>query len=277
MAELFCVDVAADEESSYQEVVLSDGQSFRLLLAENDFNENKKTLFATHLWSGSITLANFVVTNLWQSDVRSRSSPNAYTCDRSTSFVELGAAAGLPSLAAMRMGGRVVATDFPAEDVLRTLRGNIERERERAGLTALAPLANIDDTTSKTDTAAANGSTATARATVLPHMWGSEVCTILEANGGERFDYVLCAECLWKSDTHVALLTSISRLLQPRTGRALLTFSHHHPGREDVDLSFFRRAAQDFGLHTVHVEESQGKHMWSDAMRPMFLYELQLR
>ena len=82
-------------------------------VAEDEFNQQKKTLFATHIWPGSRTLAKHLIQ---QSDIV-----------KGKSVLEFGAGAGIPSMTARKIGAQFVcATDYPAPTVLENLRTNIE-------------------------------------------------------------------------------------------------------------------------------------------------------
>ena len=58
---------------------------FQIVSAEDDFNSNKKTLFATMIWTGARVLSNYLLTNV-SSEIENKS------------VIELGAGSGLPSM-----------------------------------------------------------------------------------------------------------------------------------------------------------------------------------
>lgn len=166
------------------------------------------------------------------------------------SVVEFGAAAGLPSLVALSLGAKhVVATDYPSPAVIENLMRNLTSH-----CTSL--------------------STASPSFKVLSHIWGDEasMSEILSANNGEGFDIALAAECLWRHELHSDLAVSLYRSLR-LGGRALISFSHHFPGRESHDLNFFD-IAEDFGLNIVAKSSFRAPHMWSDRVVDIHLYEL---
>ena len=102
------------QEDDVEEPVVIDFDSLQLKVwvAENEFNQQKKTLFATHIWPGSRTLAKHVINN--RSLVEGKS------------VLEFGAGAGIPSMAAKHVGAHFVcSTDYPAPAVLDNLRKNI--------------------------------------------------------------------------------------------------------------------------------------------------------
>jgi hypothetical protein len=71
-------------------VHLHGAHCVQLSTAEDDFNKDKKTLFATHIWNGSTVLANYIIDHIGSDVVAS------------SSVVELGAGAGLPSMLCAR-------------------------------------------------------------------------------------------------------------------------------------------------------------------------------
>lgn len=100
------------EEELYSVVDVSPEIQVKLFTAENDFNPEKKMLFATYVWSGSAILAKEL---LVQADLINNSS-----------VLEFGAAAGLPSIVAAKAGAAMVcSSDYPSPLVLDTLRKNI--------------------------------------------------------------------------------------------------------------------------------------------------------
>jgi predicted nicotinamide N-methyase len=107
---------------------------------------------------------------------------------------------------------------------------------------------------------------------VVGHIWGESVTDLLCFNSDQRYDFVLAAECLWHHSSHSALIQSIKAVLRPG-GTLLITFSHHVPGCEAVDLGFFALAAQQ-GLRVVHNESFTAPHMWREQEATIFLYEL---
>jgi predicted nicotinamide N-methyase len=164
------------------------------------------TLQLTHIWLSSIFMADLIFSS--HIDVRS------------LRICELGAGAGLPSVAVlMNVGkeeGSVVSTDYAVpeqdlqteagqaqpEDVLGVLRGNLRRASEMPALRKRK----------------------SGRWTVVGHTWGEPVTDILNSpppsTVPEQFDLLLLADLLWSSSSHKDLLTSVYSLLKPKTGIA---------------------------------------------------------
>ena len=227
-----------EEEQPWVEEVIGTHTLF-LRTALDDFNSDKKTLFATLVWNGARSVARHLFEN----------APHAVA---GKSIVELGAGAGLPALMCTRLGATtVVVTDFPAPTVIANLQENVRRNAEPS---------------------------ATVTTHVAGFRWGDDPAPLLALNGGKLFDVAVCSECLWKADTHAVLAQSLADLLAPG-GVAYVGFSHHHPGREDIDLSFFARAAADHHLETAHTHALTVPYMWSTDTKdvPFFIYELHKR
>jgi len=149
--------------------------SFALNVAEDDFNSNKRCLFATMIWSGARVLADYL----------SSDSNRAKLVGKSV--IEFGAAAGLPSVLCHALGSSVVcASDYPSKAVIDNLNQNIVNNR-RSGC-------NIE---------------------AVSHIWGESVEQLLRVNNQTRYDFVLAAECLWHHTSHAALLQSIDAVLKP--------------------------------------------------------------
>lgn len=220
---------SSEEDKYFQSIELVANLVIKLETAEDDFNASKKTLFATYVWSGSSILAKELL-----------QMPDAV---RGKAVLELGAAAGLPSITCGKLGAKIVcASDYPSPTVLDTLKNNIE-------------INGVAD-----------------KIVVKDHIWGEDVDPLLAVNEGEQFDLVLAAECLWKHECHPALLESIVKTLKP-DGTLLVTYSHHIPDLEDSDDYFFQLCKQA-GLQPYEQLTKSGKHMWKDHSVDIYLVKL---
>jgi nicotinamide N-methyltransferase len=209
--------------------------TFNLSTAEDDFNKDKKCLFATMIWSGAKILAEHIANEKTRSKLKCKS------------ILEFGSAAGLPSMLCHRLGSTTVcASDYPSNSVITNLTRNIDR----------------NTLTSQSD----------CKIGVVSHIWGESVTDLLNFNNGEQYDFVLAAECLWHHSSHSALIQSIKAVLSP-DGTLFVTFSHHVPGCEAIDLGFFALAAQQ-GLRVIHNESFVAPHMWREQDATIFFYEL---
>ena len=148
------------DEGFREEVVC--GERFLIRLAETDRNSERKSLFATYLWNGSRVLANFLFEEL-----RSTS--------QSSSVIEFGSGAGLPSMACYRLGAKLVCvTDYPSPCVITNLTINISKNCLKAGLDSMA--------------------------IVIPYKWADDVTPLLIANNQNQYDVAIASECLWRHE-----------------------------------------------------------------------------
>jgi pimeloyl-ACP methyl ester carboxylesterase len=165
-------------------------------------------LQANNLWLSAVFLADRVASTL------------------SSTVVELGAGAGLPSIMAARAGARVTCTDYDDPVVVGTIRRNFEADGP--------------------------GDWA-----VRGHSWGTDVSALLaRAPGG--YDAVLLADTLWSSDKHGILLDSVCSLLRrPRDdeGGVVHVAAGLHTGRGPV--ARFIEMAEQRGLRATLETEVQ--------------------
>jgi predicted nicotinamide N-methyase len=73
------------EDADIVDVIVTPDISVRLGTAENEFNAERKTLFATHIWHASRLLSSYI-------------AENKLEVIRSHRVLEFGAGAGLPSI-----------------------------------------------------------------------------------------------------------------------------------------------------------------------------------
>eukprot|EP00596_Hydrurales_sp_CCMP1899_P005765 CAMPEP_0119045834 /NCGR_PEP_ID=MMETSP1177-20130426/42807_1 /TAXON_ID=2985 /ORGANISM="Ochromonas sp, Strain CCMP1899" /LENGTH=218 /DNA_ID=CAMNT_0007018217 /DNA_START=237 /DNA_END=890 /DNA_ORIENTATION=+ len=211
-----------EEELVYQEEKIGP-YSFFLKVAEDDFNAEKKTLFATVVWFGARTLSRYLTVDK-KEKIEGRS------------VIELGAGAGLCSIACRKIEASVVTvSDYPSPSVILNLRDNI---RKNFG----------------------NDEGENSNFFVVEHIWGSDVTSLLSPLNGKQYDVVVASECLWKADTHENFAISINNVLKPG-GTVYLSFSHHIPGNEAQDLNFFE-IMKKFHIQVVDIKEVIAPHMW---------------
>lgn len=251
-----------------------DDLEFELRIPEEECNDEKKTLFTGMVWNGAKTLARF----LYRSQ-----HPDLML--RGKRVLEFGAAAGLPSIMCHRLGAAVVcSSDYPAGCVLQTLRYNLKkystsehgddgrlcndyRKSSRVGSSTISVDAGgIDSNNCISDT----GNTA-----VVGHIWGRSVKDLLAVNGGDQYDIVIAAECIWRHEQHEDLLRSVIAVLRPN-GLFILTFSHHIPGLEAKDDGFIQLATDaEYGFTIDQQHQFKEPHMWqSSAFTDMYLFVL---
>eukprot|EP00613_Pedinella_sp_CCMP2098_P069465 CAMPEP_0171923402 /NCGR_PEP_ID=MMETSP0993-20121228/22086_1 /TAXON_ID=483369 /ORGANISM="non described non described, Strain CCMP2098" /LENGTH=443 /DNA_ID=CAMNT_0012561403 /DNA_START=64 /DNA_END=1395 /DNA_ORIENTATION=+ len=255
LADLFARDSDSEDDDSNQ-IRYEDigGVRYQLRCAHND-GSSPGALFAYTVWSGSVQIAEYLAAH-----------PDIVAGKR---VVEVGAAAALPSLAALSLGAsRCLITDYPSDHILAAIRVNVTANATQIGLTGTHWEQQSADGGRGADNAAAaalNGTDGESacdseRCLVEGHLWGSP----LPEKYVEAFDVCIIAECLWNHAQHPALLKSVSTFLRPG-GVALLSYAHHIPGCEAADDAFFACAASpSFGLDVDAelLEQRPMRYMW---------------
>lgn len=172
-------------------------------------------------------------------------------------MLELGAGAGLPSLAAAVLGAKtVVVTDYPEPELVANLDHNIKN-------------CGLDLSTTNIISAG--------------YLWGHSVDDLrahlpLEAQG---FDLVILADILFNHSEHEKLVSTLSHTLS-RTpgGTALVFFTPYRPWLLEKDLAFFELARKRGFVVTKIMEHVMEKVMFDEdpgdelLRRTVFGYEL---
>lgn len=175
---------------------LVDGSEARLRLV------GSHPLWGHYLWNAAPTMADYLQTY-------------ASHFVRGKSILELGAAAGLPSIAADRAGAaHVVATDYPDPDLMENLHTNLEQN-------------------------------ACTNASARGYIWGADSAPLLE--DVPSYDVVLMSDLIFNHQAHPALLDTCDACLTRDAARApcvLVFFSHHRPHLADKDQHFFTLAEE---------------------------------
>ncbi|WFD34465.1 nicotinamide N-methyltransferase [Malassezia cuniculi] len=162
-------------------------------------------LWGQYVWNAAPTLCEYLDAN-----------PDII---RGRAVLELGAAAGIPSIWSARHGAaRVVATDYPDPDLMDNLKINISKHAGRV-------------------------------ASVQGYIWGSDPAALL-AEGGQ-YDAIFMSDLIFNHQAHGALLDTCDLCLKD-DAPALVFFSHHRPHLADRDMAFFALAEQR-GYTCTHV------------------------
>lgn len=164
-------------------------------------------LWGHHLWNAAGTLSDYLL-------------QHKATCVDAQAVLELGAAAGLPSITAARAGARyVVATDYPDPGLVDNLRHNLAVNGCARGTGATGERAN----------ALATG-----------YIWGAPPQALLADVAA--YDTILMSDLIFNHQAHVALLDTTDACLAAH-GQVLVFFSHHRPHLAAKDMAFFELAA----------------------------------
>lgn len=222
------------EQNEVSEVKIKN-MTFIVRIAEDDFNIEKKTLFATHIWNGAKILSTYLVDNVMDRI-------------RGNTVLELGAGVGIPSMTCHLLSASFVcASDYPSNSVINNLTQNIKTNC-------------IHSKANKTDIL------------VVPYAWGNPPNELLSINQGTTYDIVIASECLWHHSQHECLIQSVKSVIRVG-GWLILSFSHHIPGLEASDLGFFELATAA-GFEVMKVSTVPSTTMWSEKPTDIFIYEL---
>ena len=253
-------DAYADESESFTEERIGPYTLF-LQVADDDFNSDKKTLFATMIWHGARALANHLIWHVSDSII-------------GKSVIEFGSGAGLPSLICSKIGAALVtSSDYPAKSVTSNLIKNAVRNilsDDTSGALSSQPVNDKKEDCAVQDILQLSEK----RFYVIEHVWGEIISPLLRPlyDLSDKYDVVIASECLWKSDTHEDFADSINNVLKPG-GMCFMSFSHHIPGLESKDLAFFEIMERK-SFSVINVREVAVPHMWSDKCAIVYIYKL---
>ena len=204
-----------------QEYKMKSGKVIKLRLVGHSATE------AHHLWNGAK-----IITDYFEED------PARV---RGKTVLELGAASGLPSLAAGILGAeKVVMTDYPDPDLVMNMQMNIDMCDEME-----EPRGRIERTIVATG-----------------FVWGADPKPLLarlpppsqsEDASAAGFDLLILADLLFRHSEHGALVRTIKETLR-RGGIAYVFFTSYRPWKQDLDMRFFD-VARGAGLAVDRVVE----------------------
>ncbi|KAI4171798.1 MAG: hypothetical protein LQ343_004049 [Gyalolechia ehrenbergii] len=172
--------------------------------------------------------------------------------------LELGAGAGLPSIAAAIWGAKnVVVTDYPDEDMVENMKINVDAAKD-----VLPRSSNV---------------------VVQGHVWGADAKPMLAnlPSQARGFDTLVLADLLFNHSQHAALVLTIqATLARSPEAEALVFFTPYTPSKFDKDMAFFN-LAREGGLEVTQiVKRVMDKLMFKDdrgdelLRRTVFGYEL---
>ncbi|KAF2154189.1 hypothetical protein K461DRAFT_223843 [Myriangium duriaei CBS 260.36] len=202
-------------------------------------------LWGHYLWNAGKTVSAYM-------------EKNADSLVRGKTVLELGAAAGLPSLTAALNGATtVVVTDYQDSDLIENLSINVRACKE------LQPDADIH----------AYGLT-----------WGADTSRVMSHVSGRDppgFDLLILADLLFNHFAHEDLARTVTETMRrSKDARALVFFTPYRPWLLEKDLAFFE-VAKERGLHVTKIMETvMDKVMFENdrgdelLRRTVFCYEM---
>lgn len=154
-------------------------------------------LWGHHLWNACLDISRYL-------------QQYSATLLKGKSVLELGAAAGVPSIVCAREGADVVvATDYPDEPLLEVLRANVSD--------------NVHDAGGR-------------RILAEGYLWGSDASSIKKhlPQGSTGFDLLLLSDLIFNHQAHPALLATMSSCLAQ--GSASPSVDSSHPSQQAAQL-----------------------------------------
>ncbi|KAJ4263164.1 hypothetical protein NW762_006786 [Fusarium torreyae] len=143
--------------------------------------------------------------------------------------LELGARTALPSIMAGLLGAKhIVATDYPAEPVLKTLRTNIARN--------IQPCLSL----------AAAETTPSGAVSIHGHSW-RELEDPISKSGEHAFDRIIASDCLWMPWQHANLHRSITHFLKRTPEARCWVVAGFHTGRQKMSGFYDAAALEEVG------------------------------
>lgn len=187
---------------------------------------------AHHLWNGAKMVSDFF-----------EEDPKRV---RGKTLLELGAAAGLPSLSAAILGAeKVVVTDFPDPDILAVMQKNVDECDE-----TVEPRGSVAGTVD-----------------VLGFVWGADPIPLLARLNPsvtpsspyeaytKKYDILVLADLLFRHSEHGALVKTIRETLhRSRESVAYVFFTSYRPWKKAMDEKFFD-IAREQGFDVEQIAE----------------------
>ena len=190
------------------------------------------SLHASDIWASSIYLADHID----QVNLGALITSIGAQTHKKVYVLELGAAAGLPGILIAKLYGDaalVTVSDYPDEELIRTLSDNVARNEVSHSCRAIA------------------------------YAWGSDPSCLLRDHVG--FDVIIAADTLWNPDLHCMFITSLKTTLKRSPTARVHLVAGLHTGRFTLQsfMSVARKAG--FEVETALEKESMGpgERFWS--------------
>ncbi len=165
------------------------------------------------------------------------------------SILELGAGAGLPSIASVQAGASlVVVTDYPDHELIENIKHNIVSllgERQHGAIHALG------------------------------FLWGSDPSGLPQPT----YDYIFMCDVIFNHSEHRKLVDTMVKCLK-EGGICWCVFSHYRPWYKERDLQFLRDT-ESMGFEVSFIESLVYEQVWipdnradRDSLRTVYAYKI---
>lgn len=187
------------------------------------------------LWNAGIYTANYL-------------DEHAKSIVTGKKVLELGAAAGLPSLiCGLNSASKVVCTDYPDADLIHNIQYNVD-----------------------------HCESLNSPVTVKGFIWGADIRPLLyehisdeddlppvsDIKEDDKFDLIILSDLVFNHTEHLKLLSTCRQALK-RSGQCLVVFSPHRPHLLENDLEFFTTCEQ-FDLKAEKIDLVNWKPMFEE-------------
>ncbi|KAF7309870.1 hypothetical protein MIND_00359100 [Mycena indigotica] len=188
------------------------------------------SLHASSVWVAS----HFLAENISRLDIPAHVT--RCPAGKRVKLLELGASAGLPSIAIAKIHKElsVVVSDYPDDLLIQTLADNV----------------------------ASNGVASNCRA--LPYGWGTDPSHLFSPDG-DKFDLVVAADTLWNPEFHGIFIESLKSTLKRSTESRVHIFAGLHTGRYTIQAFLNLAVASGFDVQNLVELEINGNQsrVWS--------------
>ena len=201
--------------------------SISITLRTPDTQASNWSLHANSIWVSSIYLADHIADLNLDAYINDDSdSKSDFQEEDNVRVLELGASAGLPSILISTLfpGALVTVTDYPDDELIKTLKNNVERN-------------NVAD-----------------RCRVLPYAWGSDPTAVLANSKG--FDVVIAADTLWNPELHPIFIDTLASTLKKSSSSRIHLVVGLHTGRYTIQ-AFLAHVQRNSKLHVESISERE--------------------
>ncbi|KAF7370512.1 hypothetical protein MSAN_00683100 [Mycena sanguinolenta] len=199
----------------------------KIILRTPDTQAANWSLHASSVWAAS----RFLADNLHYLDL-----PAHLSRGERVKLLELGAAAGLPSIVIARRypAVSVVVSDYPDDNLIRTMTENVAENCVSANCRAVA------------------------------YNWGSDPAGLFGLDN-EKFDVIIAADTLWNPDFHGIFIEALRLTVKPSPHSRIHLFAGLHTGRYTIQSFLNAVSAAGFDLESAFERETNGTQQrpWS--------------